>query len=82
MDKYTEGGVKGSKVTKKLRDKKFNGAIFIRSANDDIDSVKKYLAAGADGCFSKGTRPRGLAAQLRSQHKLALAVRAQFQSEF
>lgn len=82
MDKYPEGGVKGSKVTKKLRDKKFNGAVFIRSANDDVDSVKKYLAAGADGCFSKGTRPKELAAQLRSQYKLALAVRAQFQSEF
>ena len=82
MDKYPEGSVKGSNVTKKLRYIKFSGAIFIRSANDDVESVKKYLAAGADACFSKATQPKALAAQLVLRHELAIAVRAQFASEF
>ena len=67
LDGYPEGRVYGTDITKELRVSGFGGPIFIRSANDDIDSVSKYIRAGATGSLSKGGRMQELVANLIEQ---------------
>ena len=57
---YDEGTVYGSKLVIKLRSLGFNGLVVMRSANDSEGSRAEYLAAGADGVFSKGMGVRVL----------------------
>ncbi len=55
-ERAAKGEVKdiyGTEVTRKLRKMGFKGVIFIRSANDDADSIKKYISAGATGTLQK-----------------------------
>ena len=56
MDRYTEGTILGTDVTRRLRECGFKGLIFIRSANDDMESRVAYKNAGADATLSKGTK--------------------------
>ena len=56
MDRYTEGAILGTDVTRRLRECGFKGLIFIRSANDDMESRVAYKNAGADATLSKGTK--------------------------
>ena len=51
---YRQGSIFGTDLCARLRQAQFKGVIFIRSANDDPISVKKFIAAGADGCLTKG----------------------------
>ena len=67
LDGYPEGRVYGTGITKELRDSGFGGPIFIRSANDDIDAVSKYIRAGATGSLSKSGRMQELVANLIEQ---------------
>ena len=53
MDRYPEGTVLGTNVTKELRERGFRGLIFIRSANDDMASMVQYKTAGADATLTK-----------------------------
>ena len=43
MIRYPEGSIFGTDVTDELRNEGFTGLIFIRSSNDSVDDVKKYL---------------------------------------
>jgi len=70
MDKYDQGQVYGTAITQQLRQRGFEGAIFIRSANDDVKSFMKYKNAGADGCFSKRAKPKDLAVDLLTKCKV------------
>jgi len=69
MDKYDQGAVYGTAVTQQLRRRGFQGAIFIRSANDDAKSFIKYKNAGADGCFSKRSKTKDLAVEFVAKCK-------------
>ena len=70
MDQYEEGTVYGTDVTKELREKGFEGPIFIRSANDDFASAKKYRDAGATSNLKKGLIGRLAALNIAEQWKL------------
>ena len=43
MIRYPEGSIFGTDVTDELRNEGFTALIFIRSSNDSVDDVKKYL---------------------------------------
>ena len=68
MDRYKEGAVYGTDVTKKLRDQGFKGVILIRSANDDAKSATSYRNAGATAHLSKSERVADVAHTLVAQY--------------
>ena len=48
---------KGTDLCRMLREQYcFGGLIFIQSADDDAESEKAYIGAGADGCLGKGLK--------------------------
>ena len=56
LDGYEEGSFKGSKIVTELRTRGFTGLAIIRSANDGPDSIKDYIASGADGFIGKAVK--------------------------
>ena len=50
---YKEGPVYGTDISRALQKAGFKGLVFICSANDDCNSIKHYLAAGATGSLNK-----------------------------
>jgi len=70
MDSYPSGKVLGTDVLRELRNGGFKGLVFIRSANDDVESVSLYRGAGANGCLSKSSKISELAAEVVKQCEL------------
>jgi len=68
MDKYSEGHVYGTNVVKELRCMGLQVPVFIRSANDDFDSLEKYRNAGATGSLSKKGNVDTLAEDIQVQY--------------
>ena len=65
MDAYgPHKDILGTDVTTSLRAAGFNGAIFIRSANDSARDEESYLKAKATGCLSKKTKIKAWALHL------------------
>ncbi len=71
MDRYPRGTVLGTTVTRELREAGFKGIIFIRSANDDLESVREYREAGANGALSKSGKVADLANETAKQCHMA-----------
>jgi CheY-like chemotaxis protein len=68
---YAGKKVLGTNVVRELRLAGFKGVIFIRSANDDLDAVQQFRAAGADGVLAKTGKVGDLALEVVSKCNLA-----------
>lgn len=64
LDRYPEGQVYGTEVTRLLRESGFGGLIFIRSANDTVEDLECYRKAGANDVLSKQHNVKKLAIEL------------------
>ena len=65
LDGYEDGSFKGSEIIAELRARHFTGLAIIRSANDEPNAVRDYIAAGADGFIGKA---------VKGGHKAAVAI--------
>ena len=71
MDRYKEGPVLGTDVIESIRATGFKGLMFIRSANDDFESVNMYRRSGATASLSKSFTLEELTSALRIQYQRA-----------
>jgi len=71
MDHYKEGPVLGTDVIESIRATGFKGLMFIRSANDDFESVNMYRRSGATASLSKSFTLEELTSALRIQYQRA-----------
>ena len=68
---YQDIKVLGTDITRSLINKGFTGLIFIRSANDDFESVEEYRQAGATGYIRKDMTIEDAAEDLARQYHVA-----------
>jgi len=76
MDNYAEGKFLGTTITANLRKSRFQGTIFIRSANDSVSDIATYRESGATGCLSKTCSMKDLAKDLMIKTYNALQMQS------